>query len=72
MCHNVKEEVAILTLGSQPRQGLARLWAKRGSPGVKESVRNEPSHSQGSFHLGSWSPGGLLNVYRVIVGVKTQ
>jgi hypothetical protein len=26
-------------LGSQPRQGLGRLWAKRGSLGMKASVR---------------------------------
>jgi len=31
--------VATLALGPQPRQGLARLRAKRGSPRVKESVR---------------------------------
>jgi hypothetical protein len=31
--------VATFTLGSWPRQGLARLQAKRGSLGVKESVR---------------------------------
>jgi len=30
--------VATLALGSQPRQGLARLWAKRGSLGMKASV----------------------------------
>ncbi len=31
--------VATLALGSRPKQGLARLWAKRGSMGVKASVR---------------------------------
>jgi hypothetical protein len=31
--------VATLALGLQPRQGLARLRAKKGSPWVKESVR---------------------------------
>jgi len=31
--------VATLALGLQPRQGLARLQAKRGSLGMKESVR---------------------------------
>jgi len=25
-----------------------------------------------SFHFGSWSPGGLLNVQRAIARVKTQ
>ncbi len=33
---------------------------------------NRPSHSQGNFHIGSWSPGGLPNVQRVIVRAKTQ
>jgi hypothetical protein len=31
--------VTTLALGSQPRQGVARLQAKRGSPGMKESVK---------------------------------
>jgi len=31
--------IATLALGLRPRQGLARLQAKGGSPGVKESVR---------------------------------
>jgi hypothetical protein len=31
--------VTTLALGSQPRQGLTRLRAKKGSPGVKENVR---------------------------------
>jgi len=30
--------IPTLALGSRPRQGLARLQAKRGSPGVKENV----------------------------------
>jgi len=33
------EIVTTLALGSQPRQGLARLRAKRGNSGVTESVR---------------------------------
>ncbi len=33
---------------------------------------NEPSHSQGNSHFGSWSPGGFLNFQRAIVGVKTH
>jgi len=28
------KNVATLALGSRPRQGVARLWAKRGAPGV--------------------------------------
>ncbi len=31
--------VVTLALGSQPRQGLGKLWAKRGSLGMKASVR---------------------------------
>jgi hypothetical protein len=31
--------VATLTLGSRPKQGLARLQAKKRSLGVKENVR---------------------------------
>jgi hypothetical protein len=31
--------VTTLALGLRPRQGLARLQAKRKSPGVKENVR---------------------------------
>jgi len=33
------QDVITLALGSLPKQGLARLWAKKGSPGVKENVR---------------------------------
>jgi hypothetical protein len=32
---------------------------------------NEPLHSQVSSHFGSWSPNGLLNFQRTIIGVKT-
>ncbi len=38
---------------------------------IKTRACNEPSHSQGSFHLGSWSPGGLPNVQRTITKAKT-
>jgi hypothetical protein len=34
--------------------------------------RNEPSHSQRSFHLGSWSSSGFPSFHRVIARVKTQ
>jgi hypothetical protein len=37
---------------------------------VKE-CEDEDSHSQVSFHFGSWSPGGLSNLQRVVIGVKT-
>jgi hypothetical protein len=29
-------------------------------------------HTPREFHFGSWSPGGLSNLQRAIVGVKTQ
>jgi hypothetical protein len=67
-----KHLVVTLALGWWPRQGVARLQAKRGSQEWKEVWGNEPSHPQGSSHLGSWSPNGLPNVQRTIVGVKTQ
>jgi hypothetical protein len=39
---------------------------------MRESVRNEPPHSQMSSHFESWSLNGLLNLHRVIAGVKTH
>jgi hypothetical protein len=33
---------------------------------------NEPPHSQMSFHFGNWSPDGLSNLQKEILGVKTQ
>jgi hypothetical protein len=55
--------VATLALGLRPRQGVARLWAKRETweslhmlPGVQRVWGNEPSHSQVNSHAGSWSP----------------
>jgi len=45
----------------------------RGKPGSEGKCEgNEPSHSQRSFHFGSWSPGGLLNVQKTIARVKSQ
>jgi hypothetical protein len=58
--------IAILALGSQPRQRLARMWANRS---VRE-CEDENSHSQMSSHFGSWSPGGLPNFRRTIVEIK--
>ncbi len=71
--------VITLALGSRPKQGVARLRAKR-RPGshatcsweCKKMWGNRLSHSQGNSHIESWNPGGLLNVQRAIVGVKTQ
>jgi hypothetical protein len=55
--------VTTLALGSQPRQGVARLRAKRETresfhmlPRVQRVWGNEPSHSQVNSHVGSWSP----------------
>jgi len=64
--------VATLALGSWPRQGLARSQAKREAQEWRKVWGNEPSHAQRSFHFGSWSLGGFLNVQRVIIRVKTQ
>jgi hypothetical protein len=59
--------VATLTLGSWPRQGVKRLWAKRKTreshhllPGVQRMWENEPSHTQVNSHCGSWSPKWTL------------
>jgi hypothetical protein len=71
--------VATLALGSRPRQGFAKVWAKN-EPGshiscsweCKRVWGNEPPHSQVSSHLGSWSPKGLSNLQRAIARVKTN
>jgi hypothetical protein len=51
-----------LTLGSRPRQGVTRLWAKMKTQeshhmllGVQRVWGNEPSHSQVNSHCRSWS-----------------
>jgi hypothetical protein len=68
--------VATLVLGSRPRQGVARLRAKREAEShaecsweCKRMWGNRPSHSQGNSHFGSF--GGLPNFQSAIVGVKT-
>jgi hypothetical protein len=55
--------ITTLTLGSRPRQGVARLRAKRKTreshhmfSGVQRVWRNEPSHSQVNSNVGSWNP----------------
>jgi len=56
--------IATLALGSQPRQ--------KGLKGAgQEECENEDSHSQMSSPFGSWSFGGLPNLQRAIVEVKT-
>jgi hypothetical protein len=58
---------ATLALGLWPRQGVARLWAKRENwkshhmlSRVQRVWGNEPSHSQVNSHVGSWSPKWTL------------
>ncbi len=59
--------VATLPLGSRPKQGVARLKAKRETreshhmlPGVQRVWGHEPSHSQVNSNVGSWSPKWTL------------
>jgi hypothetical protein len=59
--------VATLALCSRPRQRLARVLAKKRA----RECEDEDSHSQVSFHYGSWNLGGLPNLQRAIVEVKT-
>jgi hypothetical protein len=63
--------VATLTLGSRPRQGVARLRGKKKIreshhmlPGVQKVWRNEPSHSQVDSHVGSWTPKWTPKFFR--------
>jgi hypothetical protein len=46
------------------------MRAKKEAWDWKRVWENEPSHSQGNSHFGSWSPNGLPNFQRVIVGIK--
>ncbi len=59
--------VVALTSGSQPKQRFIRVRAKRS---VRECEHEDP-HSQMSSHFGSWSLGGLPNLHKAIVKVKT-
>ncbi len=67
------------SLGFDQGKGVARLRAKRKpesqitySRECKKVRGSEPSHSQGNFHFGRWSPDGLLKLQRAILGVKNQ
>jgi hypothetical protein len=60
------------SLGLVTEAKACKVTSQERKPGSERKWRNEPSHSQRSFHLGSWSPGGLPNVQRAISGVKTQ
>jgi hypothetical protein len=63
--------VTTLTLGSRPRQRLARLRAKR-KPKSEGRCEGMNLHTpKGASTLGVWSPNGLPNLQRAIVGVKT-
>ncbi len=72
--------VVTLVLGSRPKQGLAKVWAKSEAqeshfmlPRMWECGRvwrNEPQHSKMSSHFGSWNPDGPPNFQRAIAGVK--
>jgi hypothetical protein len=64
--------VVTLALSSQQRQGLVRLRAKRkpGSEGKCEGMN--PHTPKGACTLGVWSLGGLPNLQKAIVGIKTK
>jgi hypothetical protein len=64
--------VTTLTLGSQPKQRLARLRAKRkiGSEGKCEGMN--PHTPKGVPTLGVWSSGGVPNFQKAIARAKTQ
>ncbi len=64
------QHVATLALGSRPRQGLTRLWAKRKPKSEGKYEGMNPHTPKGASTLGVWSPGGLLNLHRTIAGVK--
>jgi hypothetical protein len=61
-------------LGCEPKARVAtmNLWTKAYEQDWIYLEWNEPSHSQMNCHFGSWSPNGLPNLQRVIVGVKTH
>jgi hypothetical protein len=59
-------------LGSQPMQRLAKVWAKNEAQEVWENVREWTPTPQVNSHFGSWSPDGLSNFQKAIIGVKTH
>jgi hypothetical protein len=62
------EYVATLALGSRPRQGLARLPAKRKPRSEIKCEGMNPHTPKGASTLGVWSFGGLPNLHRAIIG----
>jgi hypothetical protein len=71
--------VATLALGSQPRQVVARLWAKR-EPGSHITCSQKCKECEGmNFHTPKWTPivgvkvpNGLPNFQSTIARVKTH
>jgi hypothetical protein len=64
-------------LGPQPKQRLAKVQANvkpeshiSCSWKCKRVWGNEPPHSKVSSQFGNWSPNGLPNLQRAIVGVN--
>jgi hypothetical protein len=80
-CWSFLDKLIIVTLTSSswPRQGFAKVRAKR-NPESHISCSwecgrvwgDEPPHSQVSSHFGSWNPDGFSNFQRTIVGVKVH
>jgi len=56
----------------QPRQGLARLRAKKKPENEGKCEGMNPHTPKGAFTLGVWSPDELLNFQKEIAEVKTQ
>jgi len=54
--------VATLALGSQPRQGLARLRAKKKPRNEGKCEEMNPHTPKGTSTLGVWNPSGLSNI----------
>jgi hypothetical protein len=63
--------VVTLALGSRPKQGIARLQAKKNpkSEGKCEGMNLHIPKEVST--LGVWSPDELSNLQRIILGVKT-
>jgi len=47
-------------------------WESQHIPGSVKKCEGMNPHTPREFHLGNWSPSGLLNLQRGIAGVKTQ
>ncbi len=68
------------SLGFATKAMGCKVTGQKGSSGVmlhapesaRECDRISPHTHKGTPTLGNWSPDGLLNVQRTIIGVKTQ